>query len=149
MCVHIFGAISSPGCANFGLKEIASDYENEFRLDAAKFVRQNFYVDDGLSCLSSEGEAISLINRSKELCSKGGLRLHKFSSNSKTVIQNISPEDRAKGFEHVNLPEDPLPVERALGVQWCTESESFQFRISLPEKPYTRRGILSTVSLGV
>lgn len=58
-----------------------------------------------------------------------------FSSDSKSVIQSIPPEDRANGLEGVSLPEDPLPVERALGVKWCVESDSLQFRISLPDKP--------------
>ena len=37
-------------------------------------------------------------------------------------------------------------MERALGVQWCVETDSFQFRITLKDKPLTRRGVLSTVS---
>ena len=37
-------------------------------------------------------------------------------------------------------------MERALGVQWCIERGSFQFRIILKDRPCTRRGILSTVS---
>ena len=35
MNVHLSGAGSSPGCANFALKQIASDYELEFGSDAA------------------------------------------------------------------------------------------------------------------
>ena len=30
MTVHLFGAGSSPGCANYGLKQIADDHEEEF-----------------------------------------------------------------------------------------------------------------------
>ena len=41
---------------------------------------------------------------------------------------------------------DPLPIERTLGVQWCIESDVFQFRMEVKDKPFTRRGILSTVS---
>ena len=48
MTVHLFGAGSSPGCANYGLKQIADDHEEEFGAEAASFVRDNFYVDDGL-----------------------------------------------------------------------------------------------------
>ena len=33
-----------------------------------------------------------------------------------------------------------------LGVIWCTESDTFNFRIKLKDKPCTRRGILSTIS---
>ena len=36
-------------------------------------------------------------------------------------------------------------MEKALGVQWCIESDSFRFRITFQAKPLTRRGVLSTV----
>ena len=44
----------------------------------------------------------------------------------------------------VNLEE--TSIERALGIQWCVSSDEFQFCISIPAKPKTRRGILSTVA---
>ena len=46
----------------------------------------------------------------------------------------------------LDLDLDLLPLERVLGVQWCVESDCFQFSIVLQDKPCTRRGILSTVS---
>lgn len=36
---HLFGAESSPGCANFGLKRAADDGEDEFGKEAADFIR--------------------------------------------------------------------------------------------------------------
>ena len=41
---------------------------------------------------------------------------------------------------------DALPIERDLGVQWCVESDTFKFLIELADQPFTKRGILSTVS---
>ena len=46
----------------------------------------------------------------------------------------------------LDLNYDDLPIERALGVQWCVESDTFGFRIFVKDKPLTRRGILSSVS---
>ena len=146
MTVHLFGAGSSPGCANYGLKQIANDYEEEFGTEAANFVRDDFYVDDGLKSVDSVSKAVSLIKKTKDLCARGGLRLHKFVSNSKPVIEKIPPNDRASGIKNLDLRKDDLPIERALGVEWCIESDSFQLRVSLQNKPPTRRGILSTVS---
>ena len=60
MKVHLFGAASSPGCANFGLKYLAKEEEKEFP-SASKFILENFYVDDGLQSCTSEDEAINLI----------------------------------------------------------------------------------------
>ena len=41
---------------------------------------------------------------------------------------------------------DQLPTKRALGVRWDVETDTFGFKISLKDKPITRRGILSIVS---
>ena len=106
----------------------------------------SYYVDDGLKSLPSDSEAIDMICKTKEMCSKGGLHLHKFISNSKFVIEQITPEDRAKGIKDLDLLQDKLPVERALGIQWCVESDTFQFRLVLNDRPLTRRGILSTIN---
>ena len=46
----------------------------------------------------------------------------------------------------MDLDHDTLPVERVLGVQWCVQSDAFKFKISIQERPLTRRGILSVVS---
>lgn len=78
MCVHLFGAASSPGCANFGLKQVADDNEAEFSNAVADFLRRDFYVDDGLKSLPSDLEATDMIHKTKEMCGKGGLHLHKF-----------------------------------------------------------------------
>ncbi|XP_052071218.1 uncharacterized protein LOC127709652 [Mytilus californianus] len=146
MNVHLFGAASSPGCANFGLKRVADDYEDEFGSDISDFLRNDFYVDDGLKSVASVDDAVSLVKRSQDMCNKGGLRLHKFQSNSKDVLNQILIEDRAKDLKNLDLLNDKLPITKALGIQWCIESDSFQFRIELTNKPLTRRGILSTLS---
>ena len=94
----------------------------------------------------SESEATSLIQSTKELCSKGGFNLHKFVSNSKKVIEAIPKDQRAKGVMELDLNKDVYPIERALGVQWCVESDHLQFRVELKDRPFTRRGILASIS---
>ena len=96
MKVHLFGAASSPGCANLALKRTADDGEDEFGSDAANFIRRDFYVDDGLKSVESVSATINLIHNCKAICARAGLRLHKFSSNKKEVIQAVYSDDRAK-----------------------------------------------------
>ena len=67
-------------------------------------------------------------------------------SNSKDVIRRILESDKADGVKELDLDLDSLPLERALGVQWCIESDCFQFNIVLQDKPCTTRGILSMIS---
>ena len=146
MTAHLFGATSSPGCANISLKTAADEYERECGSQAANFVRDNFYVDDGLKSVSTPTDAVDLIQKAKMLCKKGDFRLHKIISNSKEVIEAIPLEERAKGIQDLDPTRDSLPIERALGVQWCVESDTLKFRIELADCPSTRRGILSAVS---
>ena len=144
--VHLFIATSSPGCANLGLKATAEDNEEDIGKETANFLKNDVYVDDGLKSVKTVKDATSLIKSSTEMCKRGGFRLHKFISNRKEVIESIPTGNRAKGIKDLDLDCDVLPMERALGVQWCVETDSFQFRITLKDKPLTRRGVLSTVS---
>ena len=82
MTVHLFGPASSPGCSNFALKSAADDNENSLGTAAAEFLRQDFYVDDGLKSVPTAEEAVQLVHDVKEMCSHGGFNLHKFTSNS-------------------------------------------------------------------
>ena len=46
MAKHLFGATSSPSCANFYLKKMASTYQSEFDPATFQTVKKNMYVDD-------------------------------------------------------------------------------------------------------
>ena len=48
MTVHLFGAVSSPSCANFALRKTAADNQADFSKEAVRTVDRNFYVDDCL-----------------------------------------------------------------------------------------------------
>lgn len=146
MKVHVIGAGSSPGCANFGLKQAAKDGEDEFGTDAAEFIRRNFYVDNGLKSVSTASPATKLIQSSQAMCAKAGIWLHKFISNTKEVLEAILPEDRAEKLQDLDLKFDKLAVERTLGVMWFVETDCFKFRIVIQDRPLTRRGVLSTIS---
>lgn len=146
MTVHLFGATSSPGCAHYALKMSANDNETNLGPEEANFIHKDFYVDDGLTSMESVHDAVTLIKDTKEMCRRGGFKLHKITSSHKEVIEAIPFEDRAEGIQNIDLDKEALPVERALGIQWCIEKDSFQFRIVLKDRPCTRRGILSMVS---
>ena len=141
MTVHLFGPASSPACSNYALKTTADDNENELGSAPAEFLQKDFYVNDGLKSVPSAGEAIDLIKGVKEMCKRGGFNLHKFTSNKKEVLAGVPVKDRAEEIKLLDLNHDKLPMERALRVQWCVE-----FRITLSDRPCTRRGILSMVT---
>ena len=60
MRVHLFGAVSSPSCANFALRKTAEDNLHEFDFEVINTVKRNFYVDDCLKSVPGENEAIRL-----------------------------------------------------------------------------------------
>ena len=70
MNVHLFGALSSPRCALFiylfGLTQPAKYFSTELT-NAASFIQENFYVDDGLIPLPTADEVIDLFKEAKAL----------------------------------------------------------------------------------
>ncbi|XP_036007140.1 uncharacterized protein LOC110368025 [Fundulus heteroclitus] len=106
MKVHLFGAASSPGCCNFGLKHISSQGRNKFSKETVEFIQRGFYVDDGLTSVTSTAKAIQLVKESRELCKTGNLHLHKFVSNNKEVSSVENPADHASmGLNAAQLKE--------------------------------------------
>ena len=145
MAVHLFGATSSPAVATLALRHMASEYAETYGNDVAGFLQRDFYVDDGLKSVPDVPTAIQLARDSQNLCAEGGLRLHKFSSNSSEVLKAIPPEDRAAKSKESLLDKEP-DTERVLGIHWNVTADSLGFKIHLQERPPTRRGILSIVS---
>ena len=60
-----------------------------------------------------------MVKALSDICLKGGFTLTKWISNRRTVLQTIEEEHRAKDWKKLDLDRDELPVERALGLQWC------------------------------
>ena len=135
MHVHLFGALSSPSCANFALRQTATDNESKHGTETADILRKDFYVDDLLKSCTNEDDAVEMIEKIQEMCESGGFNLTKFTSNSKRVIESLPASKLSKSMENLDLLEPKWPVERALGVSWCIELDSFRFRINLSDTP--------------
>ena len=142
MTVHVFGATSSPACANYALKRTA-DGQKE---DVAKIIKHNFYVDDCLYSTSTAKKATELSEDLQEACRKGGFHLTKWISNDRKVIEAIPKEERASGVQELIFDKEKLPQERALGIIWCAESDSFSVNIQTKPRPLSKRGMLSSLS---
>lgn len=103
-------------------------------------------MDDGVSSVESAEKAIKLAREARQLCALGGLRLHKFASNDKAVLETIPPSECAVDVTSVNLSLTDQSLERALGIYWHLKHDHFKFRVIIKDQPATRRGILSTVA---
>ena len=146
MNVHLFGATSSPSCANFALRRTAKEAESRYDKQVTDALYQNFYVDDCLISIATEQEAIKLAGDLRSICAEGGFKLTKWMSNNRAVIHSIPESDRSKEMAEVDMDKEDLPNEKVLGMLWSPERDQFGFQIAIKDRPPTRRGILSSVS---
>ena len=147
MTTHLFGGVWSPSAANYALRCTANDNKEDFPEEVVSAVFENFYVDDCLLSVSNEKSATMMITQLCQLLAKGGFHLTKWLSNSRTVLSGISKEERAPPLKSLDLDvHASLPVERALGIHWNTESDHFGIQIKARKAVCTRRGLLSIMS---
>ncbi|XP_061432402.1 uncharacterized protein LOC133358195 isoform X1 [Lethenteron reissneri] len=144
--VHVFGNSPSPAVATYGLRRTVQAGEGEFGKDAKRFVERDFYVDDALKSMPTASKAIDLLQRTQGMLATANLRLHKIASSSVEVIKAFPSDDRSKDLKDLDLNVDTPPIQRSLGLSWDLKADTFTFRVSIGEKPYTRRGILSMVN---
>ena len=127
MCVHLFGAVSSPSSSNYALRKAAVNNSSCYGNDAAAAMRR-FYVDDLLKSVEDEEYAKDLI-RIQKMCSAGRFNLTKFISNNKLVLMGIPENHRREGVKDADLVNEELPTERDLGLHWNAEKDQFCFKI--------------------
>ena len=118
MEVHLFGATSSPSCSSLALRRTAEDNVGEFSEDIVKTVKRNFYVDDCLKSVRSVGNAVEVVHQPREILSRGGIRLTKWSCNRSEVLDTIPQDEKAPSLLDLDLNKDKLPVQRTLGLHW-------------------------------
>ena len=55
-------------------------------------------------------------------------------------------DDLANNLKDLSFDTDDLPIQRSLGVTWNIESDCFTFQVNRDSKPFTKRGVLSTIN---
>lgn len=146
MTVHIFGAVSSPSIANYALRRTTRDFGGNHTPSVTSTILRNFYVDDCLRSSPNVVTAEELLKGVVEVCKAGGFRLTKVTSNNRQLLNAVPPDERSGPLQTKNLVYDDMPIERALGVYWHIQSDTFGFSIDIKSRPLTRRGLLATVS---
>ena len=84
-------------------------------------------MDDCFRSVDDEQAAIELIQGLSETYAHRGFNLNKLISNSRAVLQSVPLVKRSKEARDLDLGSDRLPVERALGVQWCVDNGVMSF----------------------
>ncbi|XP_068210502.1 uncharacterized protein [Palaemon carinicauda] len=145
MAVHIFRAISSPSIANTALKATADKADEKYDSTVGNTIRPNFYVDDCLKSCADVPTPVKLVKDLVSATGEGGFRLTKFVSNSSDVLKPLPSEDCSVESDKFNLDMENL-MTRALGMLWDLKEDSFKFSFELKDNPFTKRGLLSTIS---
>ena len=144
MTAHLFGGTWSPAACVFALRQTALDFAHLYGDEAAYTVNKNFYVDDCLKSVDNTQEGKQLIQRLRSLVSEGGFHLSKWTSNDPELLDDIPLPDRSRA-QNEAVPGSSLE-EHALGVQWSVCSDHLGYAVRVPERPVTKRGLLSTLS---
>ena len=145
---HVFGAKSSPTCANYALKRVGLDNEEMYPI-AAKAIQNNFYMDDFIKSVENPEEAIEVFNQLRILLLQHRFQLTKWISNSDEVCKAIPVDLKSISNTKQVEVEPNTEGSSVLGLQWTVTDDSLQVCRGTDkevEAPITQRKILSLVS---
>lgn len=90
--------------------------------------------------------AVSLLQRTRDTLANSNQRLHKIAANRKEVLEAFPSQDHAKDLKDLDFEADSIPMQCSLGLLWDLGKDCFTFTVSDETKPFTRRGVLSTIN---
>ena len=140
--VHVFGATSSPSCSNYALKHCVDFVDkSQYSDKCVEAINGSFYVDDLLVSVNDSVHGECLVSEVQNVIGQSGFILKDYCSNSKEFLKSVPAHKLSKKLNNdiLNLGED-----KALGVQWHLEYDTLGYSINIPDKPLTKRGILSS-----
>jgi len=62
------------------------------------------------------------------------------------VTKAFPRENRASDLRDLDFSKDTILMQPTQGVLWDVSNDAFTFQVSLGEKPFTRRGVLSIIN---
>ena len=87
------------------------------------------------------------IKHTQERLQEGGkIRLHKIMSNCPAVLGSFPTIDLAKDITEIDFSTESHCVQKSLGLRWDIVRDIFTYQVSEEVKPYTKRGLFSTIS---
>ena len=142
MNVHLFGKVHSPCIANWTIKKTAADQSDSFDQISIKTIENNFYMDDFLSSFHEISVVIKVCVDVTNILQKGVFRLTKFISNNLSLLQALPTSNNSPILTEMNLSVNDIPIERAFGILWNPETDTFHIKYTLKSVLTTKRGIL-------
>ena len=145
MCRLTFGVTSSPFLATQVLRQVASDYGEEFP-EAAHIIQSELYVDDCISGAETLGEAVDKREQTNGLLGNACMELRKWRTNDPRLLETIPEDLREK--ETTQLIASPSDCHKTLGIHWNTASDTLHVSTPavVPIASPTKRQITSEVA---
>jgi len=119
-----YGTASAPYLATRCLKKLADDNKCHHPT-SAQVLRNDFYVDDLLSCTSTLEEAINLQQELTSMLNTAGFTLRKWTSNHPSFLDNI-PTELKETNQILSLANDNGVT--TLGLLWIPTADQLQVR---------------------
>lgn len=149
MQVMPFGTSCSPSVAQFAKNLNASRFQEQFPR-ASECIIKEHYVDDMLASTESEEEAAQLALNVRFVHSQAGFEIRNWLSNSSKVLDLLNEDGTAE--KSMDLCSE-MATEKVLGMWWCTETDTFTYRLSPRHDPElisgrkvpTKREVLRTL----
>lgn len=138
-----FGTAAAPHLSVRTLMQVADDEGKDYS-EAAKVIKEDFFVDDCMSGSSNAKEAIQLSKEITTVLERGGFILQKWASNSPEFIAEIEPTLRSM---HATQDIKNECMIKTLGLSWNMKSDTLHYRINIPPQPkvITKRNILADI----
>ena len=108
-------------CTNV-LRQTADHFAEEFPLAACK-VKESFYVDNFLDSFDTVEEAATCCLQVTKILRRGGFKLTRWLSSSRELLSKLPASDLINS--QLVLDNEPLPIERNLGVFYDAERDFF------------------------
>ncbi|XP_062703974.1 uncharacterized protein LOC134286379 [Aedes albopictus] len=149
MQVVTFGATCSPSTALYVLNENASRFEEKYPVAVDAICRRH-YVDDMLTSVDTEEEAIQLAKEVRYIHHEGGFHMRNWVSNSSAVLEALGENPKSEKSMEMNTE---LAMEKVLGMWWNTTSDVFSYKLCTDRnrellsgaKHPTKRDVLRTL----
>ncbi|XP_075157911.1 uncharacterized protein LOC142231178 [Haematobia irritans] len=125
MVSMIFGAISSPCCAEYIKNRNATEFA-EIYPDAAAIIEKH-YVDDFVASFKTETEAIEVCEKVVTVHARAGFELRGFVSNSGALENRMNLGPCGDESKNVNM-EKQASADKILGMYWNKTEDVFEFK---------------------
>ncbi|XP_073719442.1 uncharacterized protein [Misgurnus anguillicaudatus] len=141
-----FGTACSPCCATYSLQSHAK-VDLEATDEVRQTVERNFYVDNCLKSVTTEAQAVQMVNRLQCHLNEGGFELRQWASNIPEVIGHLPAELKSSSSDIWLRQEMTNPQENALGLIWQCRSDTLVYKPYQKEKgETTMRNIYRTLA---